>query len=356
MAVLAIAALAGSNASAYEVWLGLHCTPASAAANCQAWSKTASLVSGLNCNLAPCKPSPGTPCANETACGPAEWKSAIVRFKAKDSAITEIPRSEFGPYGRHADSTLEVVLESKFKTAAKYGYTLSSLMFYDNKTGGDDHSYSWSVEEVQQMRKYLDSTGRKNVGLMYDARNNGAAVRKWCANPLVTAVLLEANSTGWLSDKGGRQDLLKWLWTSKETVKKRIIFQITPAPDPYGATTNYMSTRGLIRWLGTDLMGWNFMRSPRVVFMPVTYNNPTIAFYPETNANGSQYANTMTGLVLSLIEQRDLFEGRIRIPSKAEADSNIRQLNQPKPLVPVAKSIPAVSGSTRELQSRLRAY
>lgn len=310
-----------ANGIAYEVWMGTSCTPASAALFPNAWSNTAAQMTGINANPAPCLPTAGTPCENETRCGTREWQTVFRQFRARDNAMVGIPRSAVAFRG-----PLTNAIEDQFKKAATYGYGIRNLMFYDNRVG--ENSYKWTKAEVQRMRDYLNATGRANVGLMFDARNDSAGVRAWCANALVDDIVLEANAKMWFSNAGRRQQLLQWLWTNPATANKRIIFQIPPAPDPYGPTNNFMSVRRLLCWLGNDQMGWNFMRSSRVIFMPVTYNTPTMTFYPETAAP-DRYTNTMTSLVLSMIEQRNMFEGRTRIPTLADADSMARNIPPP---------------------------
>ena len=77
-----------------------------------------------------------------------------------------------------------------------------------------------------------------------------------------------------------------------------------------------MATRRLLQWLGSTLMDYNFMRSSRVIFMPVTYNGPTMQFYPETDANGSRYTNTIIMLLDASIKK---IHGRAADESRHEA-------------------------------------
>ena len=312
--------LGSSHSFAYAVWLGLHCTPHNAAVKTDTWSKTAALVQGINANLAPCEPSPGTPCADETKCSSSDWNKVIQQFAAKNNAMVELPGSEVAKHGG-----MKAVIEAKFKDAAKCGFTIRAIMFYDNKN--NDTMYTWTTAQVQDLRNVLDSSGHQDVDLMFDARNNQPAVRAWCSNPLVKGVVLEAGPDAWYANQGKRNELLKWLWTDPSAAGKKLIFQIVESHDPYGPVINFMAVRRLIRWFGTELMDRDFMQSSRVVFMPVTYNGPTVTFYPETTDNGTKYTNTMTSLALSLIEQRDLFELRSGRPTEADCDSLDRNAN-----------------------------
>ena len=42
------------------------------------------------------------------------------------------------------------------------------------------------------------------------------------------------------------------------------------------------------------------------------------------------YANSLTGIALSLVEQKDLFEQRTRVPAKEDADSYVRAVPEKK--------------------------
>ncbi len=76
-----------------------------------------------------------------------------------------------------------------------------------------------------------------------------------------------------------------------------------------------------------------------MVFLPCNYNlgEPgKSAFAPETvPGNDALYTNTLTSLVLSLSEQRDLFEGRLaHLPTLADADSYVRNLPPDRSAIP----------------------
>jgi hypothetical protein len=304
------------HALAYEVWIGTSCTPSNAAVFTDTWSNVAKRVTGFNINLAPCLPSPGTPCEDETECGDDQWKTILQKYVHAGNGMVPLPRS--------GGTNWSVKMERMHADAANYGYGISNIMFYDNEIGEVFHA--WTTQEIQDLRDYLDATGREHVRLLYNARNFTTKSQEWCASPLVNDVLMEAPPRNWFENIGNRQNLLRWLWTNNATTNKRLIFQLNPPGSLYGPTNNYMQVRRLVRWLGNDLMGWEFNRSSRVIFMPVTYNEPsTYTFYPETAAgNPGQYTNTLTSLVLSLIEQRNLFEGRTLIPTEADADSTER--------------------------------
>jgi hypothetical protein len=298
------AGFAVTSTSAYEVWMGTSKTPGSAATYTNTWSRAADQVEGLNINRAPNEIDPATK---------AEWQTVFSFIRHADNGFGPIPRSAFES-DRHPNTTLEDLLDSKFAEAVEYGFGLNLIMFYNNAV--DTNNYSWTTNEVQRMRDHLDATGHTNVGLMWNARLYNNDNRDWCENPLVTDVLLEANPSKWFDNTGNRQTLLQWLWTNSVTASKKLVFQIPgDSPEVYG------EVRRLVYWLGNDLMSWDFLRSPRVVFTPVTYDN--MPFYPELHAP-DQYTNSSTSLVLSLLEQRDLFEARTRVITTNEVLSFAR--------------------------------
>lgn len=329
--VWAVACLPALTGSAYEVWIGTSCTPSNAAVYTSTWSNMAVRVKGLNINMSPCIPDPGTPCENETRCGTNEWQILFDQY-------VHAAGNGFGPMGRSVlqNTTLSNYLETAFSNAALYGFSYANFMFFDNMVG--TNLYQWTVEEVQEMRDWLDASGHADVGLMVDARSYVPEAMEWCENSLVEAVVLEANAFKWFENYANRQTLLSWLWTNSLTSSKPLVFQVVAVPEsyggPYGATNNYMVVRNLVRWLGSDLMGWDFNRSSRVVFMPVTYNYPTYTFYPETKTgNSGYYTNTLTSLTLSLMEQKNLFEARTFAPTEAEAYSLARHTGSRSDLV-----------------------
>ncbi len=324
LTTLALLCLCAPTASAYEVWIGTHCTSKNAALNTEMWKKTAELVEGLNAHTAPSKPSPGTPNENDVSATDADWKMIFSQFSKRNNAMIETARSGLYSPTKPDKPKFPDFMADKFERASRLGYAVNRIMFYDNKTG--DVDYSWTDAEIQEMRDWLDSNGHRDVRLVTNCRNNNC--RRMCEHPLVDDIMLEAAPELWHSNVGQRQELLKWLWTTPSVKNKRLIFQIPTHHDPYGNPTAYQKVRRLLVWFGNELMSSEFMRSPRVIFEPVTYNNTTFAFYPEKDpGNPNEYVNTLTGLTLSLIEQRDLFEARSRIPTQEDADSFARDVN-----------------------------
>ena len=312
------------NGSAYQVWIGTHCTPANAAIYPNTWSNTAARVSGFDANPTPCLPTAGNPDQNDTSCSVAQYSAVYGAYACQNlssNIYCELQHQVSSTNPADFYGLMTNGVEGTFNLANTYGYTFGSIMLYDAAA-----PYEFTTNEIQQVRNYLDQTGRTNIGLMFDARNNQIGVQQKISMPVINDVVLEAGASGWFSNAGNRTALLQLLWTNSGMANKRIIFQIVVdgVTNCYGTTNNFMYTRQLAQWLGSSQMGYDFMRSSRVVFMPVTYNGPTLTYIPETAAP-NLYTNTATSVTLSLIEQRAFFEGRMGVlPAVADAYSSTR--------------------------------
>lgn len=297
----------------YEIWIGTPSTPKSAAQAPVAWQAVAQQVEGLNINLAP----GNNPASTEEVPTARDWRTILSQYQNRNRNFVPIPRSAFGPTGRNAGRDLATAINERFAHGTRFGYQVGNIMIYDNRVDG--LNYDWTFEELQAMRSYLDANGGRNVGIIYNARNYSLRVRQFCSHPLVTGVLLEADPPKWFDNAGNRQALLRWLWTTPQVGNKKLIFQV-----PTNSPTYFQDVRSLLVWLYHDQMNAEFMQSDRVVFLLASYNR--YPFAPETQSGGRAYGNSMTGTVLSLIEQRKLFEGRVRPPTIADANSAARRL------------------------------
>ena len=317
----------------YEVWIGTSCTPKNAALKPETWSKTAILVTGLNINTADIKPTIGTPSENEEPCSGTDWKKIFkVYGTAAQNGMVPLPRSAVKSETYPARKTIGESLQVKITQGYNLGYGIGSIMIYDNAmtVNGDRVLFNWTSDEIYEIRNWLDSNGHTDISIMYDARNNSKAVKDKCSHPAIGDILLEAEPSKWYENAGSRQELLKWLTSDSKTKDKRYVFQIPLSGfnEPFGNPSGFQQLRRWMIWLGTELMDMKFMCSNKVVILPVTYNDPTFTFYPETDDDG-HYANTLTGLVLSLIEQKSLFEGLdTHLPTQADADSYVRTIPQ----------------------------
>ena len=356
-------ALFHAQCFAYRVDMSTFFATSNSAVFLNTWSNTAARSDVLNANHGAVYNPAEDPEIPDIPPTTAQWQTIFSVIRCVNDAEVEFARSQISRdptvINALAYSSITNILAGDFSTASTYGYGLTRLMFYDNAVNGTN--YNWTTTEVQYMRNWLDANGYTNVALGYDARNNGVGVRSWCTNSLVKFVLLESGASGWFSNLGQRQTLLPWLFTNPATANKDLIFQIVAdgIPDAYGLTSNgtyppagytnnFMYTRELIAWLGNTLMGYDFMRSSNVVFMPITYNSPKVQWSQEMTPDGGHYTNTMMSLTLSLIEQRAFFEGRMgTLPSQTNADSFIRN---PYPAISyLANQTVAMNNSTTVL-------
>ena len=317
----------------YQVWLGTHASPKSALKNRVSWKQTARLVEGLNIHKTPVKFA-NNKIDREESLNDKDFKSFINIFeKGSANGIVEAGRTGWKCDAFPDRSDLDGYLEKKFKTIDAGGYTVKGIMFFDNFIGSNSKAskgvvYSWTEDEVQRMRAWLDEH-RPHVTLYWNARNFYKTSKNWCANDLVDGIFLEGNPSKWYENKGKRQELLKWLWSNEKTKHKRLVFQvpISSIEETKSGPTAFQQVRLWVQWLGVDFMGLDFLRSNQVVIMPVTYN-PAFKFYPETRKKGAVYANTLTGITLSLLEQKKLFQGVNGISTAAAVESAERNVDE----------------------------
>ena len=311
------------NVAAYEVWMGTHLAKSSMATDLASWSMSASQLQGFNVNRAPNDTDP----ASNT-----EYRTIFAQFTNAQSVMTEFARSQAT---RDPDKTDELAfpsiaerLNEIFSIESSFGYNLTIIMFYDERGTfeGEEYLYEWTEIEVQYMRDWLDANGQADVELMWNVRNNSIRNQQMSANSLVDCIEIEASTTALLDNTNNQITFFEWFWNNPVTANKRVALQI-PRVLPGDPLTQYEGTRRVAQMLGGIIgYGENGMRSDRLIFLPVTYND-NYPYIPETVASGTQYTDTLTSICLSLIEQRDLFEGRLAaLPTVADADSMVRTL------------------------------
>lgn len=313
-----------TSASAYDVWLGAIYMPKDSAEEIEQWQRTAQSVSGLNVNLTDAKRPPQD--KNTVA----TWKSAIAHYAtARNNAMKPIPRTTFS-YPGNDRGTIEDRLTNIFKDEVKFGYKIEWLMLYANKLGenAELETITYSHEEMQTIRNWLDDPtngDHSTVRLVWNVRNNALVERQKAADPNIDAILMEAEPGKWYTNAGSRQTFLSWVISNPETAQKPIIFQI-PLTGVDESLSPYQEVRKLIRWFSSpEMLGsTDFIRRDDVIILPVVYK-PTQPFYPEINAEKNRYIDSQTGLALSLIEQKALFEGRLgALPTIEQVESFAR--------------------------------
>ena len=135
------------------------------------------------------------------------------------------------------------------------------------------------------------------------------------------SVEIEASTTPLLNNTNNQITFFTWFWNNPATANKPIALQI---PRTLDSLNQIRGTRRVAQMIGGIIgYGEDGMRSDRLIFLPVTYNDD-YEFAPETINNGTSYTNTLSSIALSLIEQRELFEGRLpQLPTVADADDDV---------------------------------
>lgn len=297
-----------AHTQAYQVFSALPYIPPDAAKKIKLWQEIAKKSEGLSLNDSDTQAK-----VRNTS---ATWKATVAKFKnAKNNGMAAIPRTHWNYGTVTRKGTLEERLELIFKQKGKMNAQIKWVMLYGSQPGENraKDAYSYTPEDVKRAKEWLKAKEKKGhppVKLCWNVRNNGKGERELCLDPNVDAILIEGSPKLWYSNRGRRQDFLKWVTTDPKTRNKPLIFQV-----PFNQTPDkediYYELRKFVHWLASDKMLGNhdLLRRDDVIFLPITYNTRP-PFYPETNESGRQYQNTLAGASLSLIEQREIFEGR----------------------------------------------
>jgi len=311
--LVAVLAFWISNASAYEVWMGTHLMRSADANDLSSWSMTASQLDGFNVNRAPHDTDPASN---------AEYRKIFAQFTNADQAITEFARSQATRNPANTDElafpSIAQRLEEIFSLESNFGYELTAIMFYDERGTyqGNEYLYEWTEIEIQYLRDWLDTNGHSDIELKWNVRNNSVRNRQLAANPLVDSVEIEASTTALLNNTNNQITFFSWYWNNPATVNKPIALQI---PRTLDGLNQIKGTREVAQMIGGIIgYGDDGMRSDRLIFLPVTYND-NYDYLPETVSAGSAYTNSLSSIALSLLEQRSLFEGRVRAPAVVDA-------------------------------------
>lgn len=311
---LAVVATAGPLLG-YQVWMGTHLMRSADANDLAAWSMTASQLDGFNVNRAPHDTDPATN---------SEYRTIFAQFTNAEKTLTEFARSQATrdpeKTGELAFPSIASRLEEIFSLERNFGYELKIIMFYDERGTfqGDEYLYEWTETEIQYLRDWLDDNGHEDIELMWNVRNNSLRNRQLAAHPLVDSVEIEASTTALLNNTNNQITFFEWYWTDPSTANKPIALQI---PRTLNSLNQFRGTRRVAQKIGGIVgYGEDGMRSDRLIFLPVTYND-NFDYLPETTSGGTSYSNTLTSIALSLMEQRSLFEGYSRVPTIADADN-----------------------------------
>jgi hypothetical protein len=219
----------------------------------------------------------------------------------------------------------ENYVTQKMARATDWGYTIRYFMIYHQRNSETGKIESWSEADVELLRGWMDDHGYESVKLIYNARSFDS--RGLATHEAIDGILNEGNTEYWAINKAGRHDLLRWADTAAAVKYKPFFFQITVHHNYDGNA--YSEVRKMVRSISADILGdTTWIRKDNVVFLPMVYESfpASFPFLPEHIADGSQYGNSMSGLLLSLIEQRDKFEGRGGLISESECESFTRSV------------------------------
>ncbi len=296
----------------YQVWLNTALMPANAITDSKSWSNTASQISGLIINTSSLTPTPGTISQNETPL--TNWPSFYSLLKiAQNQCLVPFARSEFvNPYSNlGAGHTIAAYLKNNFAKAQTNGYQITTVMFYDNCPGANcaaNPQYNWEVDSVQTIRNWLNANGHTDVKIANDLRGYLYQTSVWMQNPLVQQIVIEGDPEAYNFPRSVRDTILQYIQEKGIINTKPVLLSLpmSSLTNPLGNPSAYQSTRALLMYMGSTL-GYNFLRTSNLVFILTQYNY-SIPFYPET-LKPTTYNNSMTGIALSLIEQRKTFEG-----------------------------------------------
>lgn len=259
------------------------------------WKLTAALVEGLNINWAPGMNSPNQ-------LDRSLRRDVIARFaKAKEHCYQVLPHGAGGGNDWQA----------LFDRAANYGYRLEYLYTYNAGPGK-----IWKPEEHERLRQWLDEHGHGDVRIAFNARSGKHPLER----PVVQGNGIECDLASWRENKGGRHELLRWMADpDNPATKGEKIFihchlnfgQASKETDLVGA---WAAARRMVRDIGRDILNTeelrNVFRSNRLVFsfFGANWTTPAIRLLPELRDDRT-YAESYIGVLLSLIEQRELFHG-----------------------------------------------
>lgn len=294
---------------AYEVWFGLPYIPkGSDDALKDQWDMVAEQMEGINTNNVDTQ----RPSAEKNTA--AEWKQIVQCMpNGKNNAVLEFPRTHFAYDGFGGDrrDPLPDTLVVKFRKESRLGCTIKWVMPFDNQPG-EDRSLpveEWSDADLQELRDWLDNNGHADVRIISNVRNNGARSRSFSQKAIVEGVSIEARAQLWFENNGSRQDYLLWALGNSQVKDKFFKFQVPFNTN--GGDSGFQGMREFMRWLSTPAMlgSTDFIRRDDVAFMIITYSD-NFPLLPETSPDGTQYEPTLFSTALSIIEQRDLFEGR----------------------------------------------
>lgn len=319
--VACFCAVTGPVAHGYEIWYGMPYLPQNAANDISLWENVAPEFKGINANFRDIQ----RPVEERNTI--ATWRNSLERMpNATNSALLALPRPEFQfEGGRDTLRTLEETLTIRFRQEARFRIRVRYLMLYNERPNENLalDVVEYTDAEIQEIRDWLDDNGHTDVILTWDVRSNSRSDRLFSQKPAFQCILMEGSPLLWERNSGSRRQYITAALTNSLIKDKEWIMQVPTRNVP--GLNLYESMRWFMRYIPQILGDFDFFRRDDVSIMPITYG-PGDQHFPELEPSGEQYGNTMMGFALSIVEQKDLFEGRLGEVSEAQAMSFNRRL------------------------------
>jgi len=285
-----------STSFGYNVWLGTHQWDGDGAYNLDQWDRAIENIDGVNYVLLDSRV--------DKRADAAEWRTMIAEIDQSIPGMAEIARSQYMP-GKNI--SLDSRMRNEFATVEGKGGEIDIIMMYDEERDGT--IYYFTAADFQEVRDWLDNNGEAHVKLSFNVRAGGGSFLPRAREPLIDEILIEANATKWVNDDNNLHYALQYFSTHPSTDYKPVRLQIPGSADRN--YTPYQETRRAIKTI-KELMGDEYMRSDQLSFIICDYSD-NLGLYPETANNDTAYVNSKSGIVLSLMEQRPIFEGRVGV-------------------------------------------
>ncbi len=307
------------NDSLYQVWLNTAIMPENAISTPGTWSNTASTITGLIVNLSSLKSVPGSISQNETPV--TNWSSFFPLLKsAQTQCLIPYPRSATINSIGIARRDIRGWLTDAFQKAQNLGYQINTIMLYNDCQNGDCSlpPYTWTSDSAQFIRTWLNANNHSSVKLGFTVPRFKTLAENilWINNPLFESIMMEGNPSSYGLKNGIRDSILQYFHQTGLLRTKSLVltFPLENVPNPLGIPSAYQRARWVLQHISSTY-GVNFLRTSHLIFSMSQYSYG-VPFYPEM-INSNKYNNSLTGVALSLIEQRNYFEG-----FKGSIDSN----------------------------------
>lgn len=335
----ALSLLLIGHAQAYEIWTSLTKVPRSTLTQPKNSELLRKLIHGHNMNATTFRPKDAKLQGDDLPMRASDWEKFFSKTNEKGKrGLSPIPRTHVAhPDLKKSLPTIEERLKSMLKPTPSGQRTYVVMPYDNNKNEIKEHGfYGWNYDEIKRVRTFIETFegGKyKDVKIALDLRNwafQRKDILKKIDSGLIDMIVFEGTPEKFYSNSGKRMDGLDFFLKSKDPKIQRlkIMFQFPLGPwkvkqDP-GADT-YQIVRRFVVWLG-ERYGFEPLQGDKITLQLTTYS-AHYKYVPEL-VSEDKYADTIYGTSISLIEQEDLFAGRlknkdgsVRKPTKEDAYS-----------------------------------